>query len=133
MILQHTANFVNIDFRLIVLGFHLRNGIPSLLENSEESFILRFRGKSLQFDDQIGDHITDFPQILCPNALQRRLGEICDFLLAGCTVLQNDSGIPKIDRFGKFLYHLFLFLCKITLIHLRITLGDGDRRLLLRL
>ena len=109
MLLQSVADLLHIDFGLGVAALHQLQLVGLLFEESENALLLLFV-EALQLADDVDDQIAHFPQVLSLHIGQSGIGKVGHFLLGGCAVLQNLSGVLQIDLGSKIRDHFLLLL-----------------------
>ena len=107
MLLQGIADFLYVDFRLIVAAFHQLQFVTLLFEEAQKTFGLLFV-KAFQFSHHIHNQVADLSQILGADIGQGGIGEVRHFLLGDCTILKHLVGVFQIDFGGKVRHHLLL-------------------------
>ena len=109
MILEALDYLVNVDFGLVVLGLHGGDGLLGLLEESLESFLFLFTEvEAFELNNEIGEHIADFTEVLGPDGLESVLRELGYVLLGGAAVIEHLLGVHYIDLGDEFSDSRFL-------------------------
>ena len=134
--LQVFHNLIHVGGGFGVPGFQGGQLILFPAEKAGKAFFLLLRVKFLQLPDQVGQGLSDLPQVLGANLLQGVFGKLGDIFLGGGAVLQHLVGVADVDLVGEGLHRLLLLLGQQFVVHLHrldllfLLLGDlrGLRR-----
>ena len=109
MTFERGADFLHVDFRLVVFRLHSTDLVARFAENREEAFVLLFIRDGAQLADEIREHLPHLAHVLGTDILQGGFREARNLLLGGGAVLQDDVGVGDVDGLGKVVHH-FPFL-----------------------
>ena len=103
MSLQRFDDLFNIHLGLVILRFQRGNAVGGFFEKSLEALLLFLTEvHALQLDNEIAEHVADFPEILGADAVERGVGEFRDVPLRIGAVVHHLLRVENVDLLGKF-------------------------------
>ena len=102
--LQVFHNLIHVGGGFGVPGFQGGQLILFPAEKAGKAFFLLLRVKFLQLPDQVGQGLSDLPQVLGADLLQGVFGKLGDILLGGGAVLEDHVAVGDVNGPGKVLH-----------------------------
>ena len=82
MIFQRSADFVDVGFRLVVLGLHGDDFIGAALKETEEALLVLIHIEALELGDHARKHFSHLAQILGAHIVEGGLRKVRNFFWA---------------------------------------------------